>query len=51
MADSGDIPAGLRAPDDCGEASIVTRLEDGRAICIRTVTPATRDGCAPASRR
>ena len=39
MADSGDIPAGLRAPDDCGEASIVTRLEDGRAICIRTVTP------------
>ena len=23
----------------CGEASIVTRLEDGRAICIRTVTP------------
>ena len=39
MADSGDIPAGLRAPDDCGEASIVTRLEDGRAICIRPVTP------------
>ena len=39
MADSGDIPAGLRAPDDCGEASIVTRLEDGRAICIRAVTP------------
>lgn len=31
---------GLRWSGACGEASIQTRLEDGRRICIRTVTPA-----------
>ena len=38
MAESGNIPLDL-ASHSCGEASIHTRLEDGRTICIRTVTP------------
>lgn len=38
-ADKGDMRAGLRWQGACGEASITTRLEDGRQICIRTVSP------------
>ncbi|WP_291173772.1 GNAT family N-acetyltransferase [Erythrobacter sp.] len=39
MAEEGEFPADLRWQGACGEASINTRLEDGRAICIRTVSP------------
>ncbi|UYH56193.1 GNAT family N-acetyltransferase [Qipengyuania sp. SS22] len=42
MAESGNIPLEL-ASHSCGEASIHTRLEDGRMICIRTVTPKDED--------
>jgi ribosomal protein S18 acetylase RimI-like enzyme len=42
MAESGNIPLEL-ASHSCGEASIHTRLEDGRTICIRTVTPKDED--------
>ena len=42
MAESGNIPLDL-ASHSCGEASIHTRLEDGRTICIRTVTPKDED--------
>ena len=42
MAESGNIPLEL-ASNSCGEASIHTRLEDGRTICIRTVTPKDED--------
>lgn len=42
MAESGNIPLDL-ASHSCGGASIHTRLEDGRTICIRTVTPKDED--------
>lgn len=42
MAESGNIPLEL-ASHGCGGASIHTRLEDGRTICIRTVTPKDED--------
>ncbi|MEH6685370.1 MAG: GNAT family N-acetyltransferase [Qipengyuania sp.] len=42
MAESGNIPLDL-ASHSCGETSIHTRLEDGRTICIRTVTPKDED--------
>ena len=32
------LPDGLRGDGACGDASIITRLVDGRRICIRTVT-------------
>ena len=42
MAESGNIPLDLIS-HSCGGASIHTRLEDGRTICIRTVTPKDED--------
>ena len=39
MAEDGETRAQRRWQGACGEASINTRLEDGRQICIRTVTP------------
>lgn len=39
MSDGADMRGGLRSQEGCGPSSIVTRLADGRAICIRTMGP------------
>ena len=39
-AGAAGMAAGARWQGACGEASIVTRLADGRAVCIRTMGPA-----------
>lgn len=53
--DKGKADPGLRWQGACGEASINTRLEDGRTICIRTVGAADetrlREGIARMSPR
>ena len=43
MDDDMRRDTGLHWPGACGEASIVTRLADGREVCIRTVTPQDED--------
>lgn len=43
MDDSSDAFSDMSRQGACGDASIHTRLADGRAICIRTVTPADED--------
>ncbi|WP_370030675.1 GNAT family N-acetyltransferase [Qipengyuania mesophila] len=39
MADTAGSPIPLRSQGGCGPSSIVTRLADGRDICIRTMGP------------
>ncbi len=55
MADRAQPPLDLVSQGPCGDASIHTHLEDGRRICIRTVSPADearlREGIARMSPR